>query len=54
MSGRKKGASRRRTHKKAYRAPKLTVHGDIRTLTTAKGGTRSDGGRPKTKTAGAA
>ncbi len=41
--------------KKPYRAPALTVHGDLRSLTRAKGGTRSDsGGRPKTKTTGVA
>ncbi len=52
----KQGESRRRTgSKKPYHAPKLTVHGDIRTLTRAKGGNRSDGGaKPKTKTTGTA
>ncbi len=54
MSSKKRGASRRRTHKKPYRTPKLTVHGDIRVLTKAKGGTRNDSGRPKAKTVGAA
>ena len=36
--------------KKPYRAPKLTVYGDLRTITKAKGGTASDGGgKPPTK-----
>ena len=36
--------------KKPYRAPKLTVYGDLRTITKAKGGTTGDGaGKPPTK-----
>ena len=36
--------------KKPYRAPKLTVYGDLRTITKAKGGTTNDGGgNPPTK-----
>lgn len=36
--------------KKPYRAPRLTVYGDLRTITKAKGGTSADGtGEPKTK-----
>jgi hypothetical protein len=31
-----------------YSAPKLTEYGDLRTITAAKGGTRTDGGNPKT------
>ncbi len=31
-----------------YSAPKLTVHGDLRTITTAKGSDRSEAGQPKT------
>jgi hypothetical protein len=51
MSTGKNGASRRGTgHKKAYAAPKLRVHGDLRAL-TRKGGKRNDGGgKPKTRT----
>ena len=36
--------------KKPYRAPRLTVYGDLRTITKAKGGTNNDGGgQPRTK-----
>jgi hypothetical protein len=36
--------------KKPYRAPRLTVYGDLRTITKAKGGSANDGGsNPKTK-----
>lgn len=39
--------------KKPYRRPKLTRHGDIRDLTRAKKGTRTDGaGKPKTRASG--
>lgn len=38
--------------KKPYRSPRLAVYGDLRRLTAAKGGTRSDAGLPKTKTTG--
>jgi len=32
-----------------YSAPTLTIHGDLRTITAAKGGNRSDAaGKPKT------
>ncbi|GEM_PF-5389170 len=35
--------------KRPYSKPKLTVHGDLRTITAAKHRTRSDGtGRPRT------
>ncbi len=30
--------------KKAYRAPRLVIHGDLRTLTRMKGGGHADGG----------
>ncbi len=40
--------------KKPYRSPELAVHGDIRALTRAKGGTKSDAPSPKTKTTGPA
>lgn len=31
-----------------YSSPKLTVHGDLRTITGAKGGNRDEAGQPKT------
>jgi hypothetical protein len=31
-----------------YPAPKLTVHGDLRTITAAKGSNRNEAGQPKT------
>lgn len=40
--------------KKPYRSPRLVVHGDLRRLTMAKGGTNNDGaGKPRTKSGGA-
>jgi hypothetical protein len=53
MNTDKKGASRRHGdgRKKPYRAPKLVVHGDIRTLTRTKSGSQNDGsGKPATRT----
>ena len=39
--------------KKPYRQPRLKVHGDIRALTGAKAGTKTDGaGKPRTKLSG--
>ncbi len=39
--------------RKAYRPPKLTVHGNVRELTRAKAGTKNDGtGKPATKASG--
>ncbi len=38
-----------RPAKKPYRPPRLLVYGDLRSLTTAKGGTKGDGGMPKTR-----
>jgi hypothetical protein len=39
--------------KKEYTTPRLTVHGDLRTLTMAKKGTKGDGtGKPSTRTSG--
>lgn len=35
-----------------YSAPKLTVHGDLRTITAAKGGNKDEAGQPKTFTTG--
>jgi hypothetical protein len=31
-----------------YTAPTLTIHGDLRTMTAAKGGNRKESGQPKT------
>jgi hypothetical protein len=46
---RKKRAPKRTT-KRPYRAPTLTTHGDLRTMTLAKGGSNGDGGgAPKTR-----
>jgi len=40
------------SRKKRYRTPSLTVHGDLRRLTQAKGGMMGDGGgMPKTRMA---
>ena len=36
--------------KKAYRPPRLVVYGDFRSLTRAKGGTKSDSGGSKANT----
>jgi hypothetical protein len=39
--------------KKPYRKPRLVVHGDVRKLTGAKAGTKSDGsGKPATRVSG--
>ena len=40
--------------KHPYRAPTLTVHGDLKALakTTTKAGTSQDGGKPGTRTGG--
>ena len=35
-----------------YSAPKLTVHGDLRTITAAKGSNRDEAGQPKTFASG--
>jgi hypothetical protein len=46
---RKKAAPQHPT-RRPYRTPELTVHGDLKTLTTAKGGSSADGtGKPRTK-----
>jgi len=40
--------------KRPYRTPKITPHGDLRTMTQSKGGSSSDGsGKPATRTFGA-
>jgi hypothetical protein len=36
--------------KKPYSRPKLVVHGDLRSITMAKGSSRNDLGRPRTGT----
>ena len=41
-----------RPKKRPYRAPKLVVHGDLRTLTAAKGADKADGGKPATRSGG--
>jgi hypothetical protein len=39
--------------KRPYKAPRLIVHGDLRTLTQSKKGTSNDGGsKPKTRLSG--
>lgn len=38
-----------RREKKPYRPPRLVVYGDLRHLTRAKGGNKTDGGAPKTR-----
>ena len=49
MSG-TKDQPERKPAKKPYRKPRLTVHGDIREVTRAKGGHANDGsGKPNTK-----
>jgi hypothetical protein len=35
-----------------YSAPTLTVHGDLRTITAAKGSNKSEAGQPKTFNSG--
>jgi hypothetical protein len=35
--------------RKRYRSPRLVVYGDLSRLTKAKGGTKGDGGLPKTR-----
>ena len=43
-------ATGRPPERKPYQPPRLKVHGDLRRLTQAKGGAKSDGGTaPKTK-----
>lgn len=39
--------------KRPYRAPALRIHGDLKALTKAKGGNRTESGQPKTKPSGA-
>ena len=51
MKKRPKHTQPKRGSKKPYSTPALTVHGNLRSLTAAKKGNRSDGaGVPKTKT----
>jgi hypothetical protein len=38
--------------KQPYLRPKLTVHGDLRAITTAKGSNRPEAGKPKTFSTG--
>lgn len=51
MKSSKRKISPQLSRKKRYRTPALTVHGDLRRLTQAKGGMLGDGGgMPKTRT----
>jgi len=44
-------AATRHAKRRPYRTPNLTVHGDLKTLTMAKGGNFNDGtGKPRTRT----
>ena len=46
----KANSERAAAGKKPYRAPRLTVYGDLQTITKAKGGTGNDGATaPSTK-----
>ena len=50
MKPHKKISSRKTARKKPYRSPSLTVHGDLRRLTQAKGGMANDAGmKPQTR-----
>jgi hypothetical protein len=40
--------------KRPYSKPRLTVHGDLRVITAAKGGTKQEAGRPRTFVGGPA
>jgi len=52
-AGRERTDRDRAERRKAYRAPKLAVHGDLAALTRTKKGTKGDGaGKPKTKASG--
>ncbi len=51
MKSSKRKAPTKPSRKKRYQTPSLTVHGDLRRLTQAKGGVLGDGGgMPKTRT----
>jgi hypothetical protein len=53
MSGKRKRNAGTRAGKREYRPPKLVVHGDLRSLTLVKGGSRGDGrGKPRTRASG--
>jgi hypothetical protein len=47
MTGKKKAP--RTQKKRPYRTPKLLVHGDLRTMTKAKGGCMADNAKPATR-----
>ena len=43
----------RHAKKRPYRAPRLMVHGDLKAITMAKGGSSNDGGgKPRTRLSG--
>jgi hypothetical protein len=47
------GHARRPVAKRPYTAPKLVVHGDLRTMTQAKAGNTNDGSsKPNTRLSG--
>ena len=49
----KTGGREKVQSRKPWRKPGLTVHGDLRGLTQAKGGLRNDGGgKPRTRASG--
>ncbi len=43
----------RNSAKLPYSAPKLTIHGDLRAITAAKGSNKNEAGQPKTFNTGA-
>ncbi len=43
----------RNSAKLPYSVPKLTIHGDLRTITAAKGSKNNEAGKPKTWSSGA-
>ena len=50
MKSRKRPSSGKRTRKKRYQSPKLSVYGSLRHLTQVKmGGNNDGGGRPMTR-----
>jgi hypothetical protein len=50
MIGKKKGSAKPTLGRRPYKKPELVVHGDLRTLTRAKGSVFNDGsGKPRTR-----
>jgi len=53
MAGKKKKRGTSSRTKQPYTAPRLVVHGDLRSLTRVKPGTKADGtGKPATRDTG--